>query len=309
MGRDACFEALKVKCIKFGPFYLQTGLLSLELSVYDAVIFMADIRWPVSLVLCMLLRNKVRTILWGAWRTNRRMIDPLKVWFLNRVDARLFYCLRHVNEFREIGMKSNSNYVAINTFHIENPVDLSECEKDSFLFVGKLSKRKRLDLVIDAVAQLRVEGVIAKLNIVGLGDCEEELMSQIERLDLQEQITFHGTVISHPVLQKLYKSAYACISPGQAGLSVLQSMAMGVPFITYKDAVTGGESDSISSGINGILLEKLDSREVKRVLKDLVLGRLDSEELGHSAYRYYQENASMKNMVSGFIESIRGEKC
>ena len=59
---------------------------------------------------------------------------------------------------------------------------------------------------------------------------------------------------SYPL--KFYNRAIMSISLNQAGLSVLNSFAHGVPFVTMNNAASGGEKFNIVNNYNGIFLNK-----------------------------------------------------
>jgi len=92
------------------------------------------------------------------------------------------------------------------------------------------------------------------------------------------------------------------ISPDQAGLTVLQSFGYGVPFVTHKDAITGGERLNIVNGENGILFDSFD--EITDIIKDCSQNPEKYIEMGKNAKKYYNENRTINHMVSGFIDAI-----
>jgi glycosyltransferase involved in cell wall biosynthesis len=104
-------------------------------------------------------------------------------------------------------------------------------------------------------------------------------------------------------IKKSDRKAIACISPGQAGLSVLSSMAYGVPFITQKDAITGGEIFNIKNGENGILYEGA-VEQLSELLLDLSTDKEKVQKLSHNAQNYYFRHATMQIMVQGLSGSI-----
>lgn len=92
-----------------------------------------------------------------------------------------------------------------------------------------------------------------------------------------------------------------CISPKQAGLSVLKSMGYGVPFVTRKDAITGGEINNIMDGVNGIFYHSLN--ELADVIIDVRCHPENFKRMSENARTYYLQNASIEKMAHGFIDA------
>ncbi|MDD5459991.1 MAG: glycosyltransferase, partial [Phycisphaerae bacterium] len=62
------------------------------------------------------------------------------------------------------------------------------------LTVCRLIKRKRIDLMIEALAQLNRMGIDAELDIIGDGNIKPELVSHVVRLGLSRKVNFQGRV-------------------------------------------------------------------------------------------------------------------
>ncbi|MET4137454.1 glycosyltransferase [Pseudarthrobacter sp. PvP090] len=65
------------------------------------------------------------------------------------------------------------------------------------LYVGRLSRRKGVDVAVEAVARARQEGVNVSLDIVGdvfpgYEEFEGDLRQRVRRLKLEDVVTFHG---------------------------------------------------------------------------------------------------------------------
>ena len=76
-----------------------------------------------------------------------------------------------------------------------------------------------------------------------------------------------------------YKFAYCSISYGQAGLSVLQAFAFGVPFLTTENAISGGEKHNIENGKNGFLVK--GKKNFKKILIKFLTDQSLSEKWVH----------------------------
>ena len=103
-------------------------------------------------------------------------------------------------------------------------------------------------------------------------------------------------------LEKIFNITTACISPNQAGLSVLKSMGNRTIFITKKSAITGGEIFNIENNVNGLLYEKDED------LIDILIWLLDNPqknmEMNINAYKFYHEYRTPKMMSNSICQAI-----
>jgi len=98
-----------------------------------------------------------------------------------------------------------------------------------------------------------------------------------------------------------FEKAIASISPGQAGLSVLESFSYGVPFITSYDAITGGEIFNIRHGYNGFLIH--NNIELENIMENLSRTR-NSRIYHQNAYKFYQDNRKITDMGNSILNAI-----
>src|SRR5258707_1556286 len=88
------------------------------------------------------------------------------------------------------------------------------------LSVNRLSKEKRIDVLIDAAAKMTRDAHIA---IASTGPYEAELRAQVERLGLKDRVTFLG-FITDTDLAPLYRLAHVFAIPSEADLQSLATM-------------------------------------------------------------------------------------
>jgi glycosyltransferase involved in cell wall biosynthesis len=119
-----------------------------------------------------------------------------------------------------------------------------------FVFVGSLSRRKRPDLVLQAAAQLRANGVPAEVDMVGSGPLREQLERLAKSLGLAGTVRFAGHLADpYPVLA----CADCVVLPSHAeGISraVLEALFLGVPCVARN---VDGMGELILGGENGFL--------------------------------------------------------
>ena len=88
----------------------------------------------------------------------------------------------------------------------------------------------------------------------------------------------------------------------QAGLSVIMSFGFGVPFLTLKNSITGGERLNIENNKNGILFE--DIKHLKYILNNIENKEEELIDMGKQAKKYYQNNLNINLMFKGFENAI-----
>lgn len=117
-------------------------------------------------------------------------------------------------------------------------------------FVGRLGLEKNIDLLIDAIAEVRTPG--ARLLIVGNGPYRGELERHVAALDIADRVTFTGYLQRDEVAAAYAMSEaffFASTSETQ-GLVVAEAMASGLPVVAVEDLAVG---DAVTDGVNGFL--------------------------------------------------------
>jgi len=305
---DKYSEVILPTC-KVGPFYIQRGLKSIvEEYNPDFTICMFDIRWLNILSLVLINKSERRFIWWGLDTGSNSLATFLKVKLANLDIPIVFYTQSNLDKFKVLGVDNPKLYVANNSFDVDHRFPCFKFkDKNTILFVGSLDRRKQLDVLIRAFANIkRTMSTDIKLIIVGEGVVREEITILIRELRLDCSIELTGQINDPGILLDYYKRAIVSVSFGQAGLSVLQSMGFGVPFLSKKNAITGGELSNIQHGYNGLLCDdSIESLEysLQRLTNDVDLART----MGKNAYDYYNENCSIENMANAFVKVFEKE--
>lgn len=82
--------------------------------------------------------------------------------------------------------------------------EMPEIPRDTELvFLGRLVSDKGADLLLDALANLKLLGVTPKLTIIGGGPEEPQLRQQAKQLDIDTQVDFAGVKVDRELAQLL----------------------------------------------------------------------------------------------------------
>lgn len=285
-------------------FHIQSSLISI-VNDYDVVIGMFNIRWLTSLVV-LLKRQRPKFIWWGIGFGRSDIAKLFRLWCVTRSEALIVYSEGAKEDFLEKGIGEDKVFVAPNTIKVDLSDDVikTDIQRTNFLFVGSLQARKRLSDLLQAFAEVQDSlPQNAKIEIIGEGSEEHLLRSLAERLGISNRVRFLGKITRCEELQFYYSRALAAISPGQAGLAVLQAFGNGVPFITSRNAISGGEIENIIDGVNGYLYDN-SIKQLGRLMIRLTKDKNISEQLGGNAQRYYKKYRTIDRMISVFKRSI-----
>ena len=136
----------------------------------------------------------------------------------------------------------------------------------ALLFVGRLSRVKGLDLLVDALALVRERGLSLHGHIVGDGELRPELERTIARHQLQNAATLHGWVAPAD-LPRWYSAAdVVCLPSFSEGCPnvVVEAMACGTPVVA---TAVGGVPDLIHEQVNGLLIREHSAAAVADALE------------------------------------------
>ena len=239
-----------------------------------------------------------------ALKNPKSILDYIYGYLLNKGDAVIFYMKETILYWRGL-IDSEKIFVAHNTVEVLANEQVAEKARQRILFLGSLYKEKMVNELMSAY-QIAVketdETLVPILDIVGGGAIFSELQAFVRDYHLEKNIVLHGPIYDEEEIAKLFSEAIICVSPNQAGLTVLKSMGYGVPFVTREHAITGGERLNIKNNHNGLFYNS--KTELVAIIKDTIVDPQRFIVMGINAKRYYSENASPDHMVNGFIDAI-----
>ncbi len=131
------------------------------------------------------------------------------------------------------------------------------------LFVGRVSKEKDLDILVQAFRNLRRENVPVQLSIVGHGPYSETLAK------LMPEACYTG-YLSGTELARAYASSDIFVFPSTTdtfGNVIIEAQAAGLPVIVSD---VGGPRELVTEGVNGLITRALDAAAFTKAIRRLV---------------------------------------
>jgi glycosyltransferase involved in cell wall biosynthesis len=174
-------------------------------------------------------------------------------------------------------------------------------QKKRILYLGRISEEKGVCLLPEIINLIKHNIYFDYLDVYGSGPLEGELISGIEKFNLQSKIILKGS-IDHEIVSKIISDYDILIMPSfKEGhpIVLLESMSCGVvPVVSLLD---GSTNIVVEHGINGYLCEKGNIKEFKQFL-DLALENIQLPVMAEQAIKTVQTKFSIELMSNNYIK-------
>ena len=165
------------------------------------------------------------------------------------------------------------------------------------LYVGRLQKRKRLDLLMRSCAS-QPEALRPRLWIVGDGPIREELESAAA--ELFPQTEFFGALYGEELKARFDRADLFCL-PGTGGLALQQAMASALPLIAAE--ADGTQADLVRPE-NGITVRPGDPAELTDAITKMLSDPVKLRAMGAESFRIVRDEINLEAMAAVFAEAV-----
>lgn len=265
--------------------------------------------------------RKKKFYLWThGWYGKEKGIDAkMKLWLYRHATGTFVYGDRAKSLLIEQGIPEKKLFAIHNSLDYDTQKKLREKIKPSniyknhfnnefptIIFIGRLTKVKKLEMIVEALSRLRNKGETYNLVFIGDGSESDNLKILVRNFNLDNQVWFYGASYDEKANAELIYNADLCVSPGNVGLTAMHSLVFGCPVITH-DCFKWQmpEFEAIKAGITGDFFTMDDivnlSDVISRWLKKHANSREDVRkacfnEIDKNWNPYYQMNIIKNNI-------------
>ena len=181
--------------------------------------------------------------------------------------------------------------------------EASDCLR--LLCIARLSKIKRIDLLLDALAILSRSHSSWRCTVLGGGPLEQELRAQASRLGLTQSVTFAGHV--NDTRPYLMDADLCVLSSEQEGLplSLAEAMAAGVPCVASD---VGGTGEIVIHGQTGLLFKSGSVEELVHAIIYLIIHQDERRRMGREARKWVQEHFDLDQQMAQIRALLLSER-
>jgi len=305
------FVSIQNRHLFGGPFYLcyQRGLPAwLEKCSPDALIVEANPRYLATPAAVRWMKRAGKPVIgWGlgaqpASGSFSGLRQARRLSFLRPFDVLITYSRRGAEEYARLGFPADKIFVAPNAAarRPSQPMPVRPAGfdgKPSVLFVGRLQARKRIDLLLQACAQLP-EALRPRLVIVGDGPERRtlEALAQTVYPSAEFPGARHGEELT-----AYFSAADLFVLPGTGGLAVQEAMSYGLPVIMGQG---DGTNDQLVRAGNGWQILPDDLSALAGTLQSALSDAARLHQMGAESYRIVKDEINLEQMVGVFLEAL-----
>lgn len=281
------FPAIKVANIElFRTAVYQALVLEIARGSYDVVILGHELKFLSNwLVAAFCKARGVPVILWGygyhaprgiGYRTEgsrswTRFASGLKDLLASKADGYLAYTDRGAERMRSLDLPCKV-FVVRHSVNVHEQIAHHErlikegrastrrrlgLDPDAvvLLYVGRLVEAKKVDRLIEVVAQLNACVTTSRpveARIIGGGECLPALRAHAEKV---ENVELLGEIYDQAKLADYFSASDGLVLPGAAGITVTYAFSFGLPVLMIKSDLHSPEADYVVDGYNGLIAD------------------------------------------------------
>ena len=193
---------------------------------------------------------------------------------------------------------------------IPNGIDLAEINqikpspaKSDIIFVGRLIKEKKADLLIKSLVRIKDNFPDVKCTIIGEGPEKENLEKLSDQSGLKDDVSFTGFLEDYQDVIAHMKSSKVLVLPSVRegfGMVVLEANACGLPVVVV-DHPMNAAKDLIIPGENGFIAEVSENSLAGKIVE-----AIESREKMIESSKYFAKDYDWNNIITR-LEVTYGE--
>ena len=177
------------------------------------------------------------------------------------------------------------------------------------LWASRFLGLKHPEKAIQVAKHLKEKNLPFHMNIIGYGELEDFVLSEITKNNLDDYITFLGKK-TVPEVREAMENAdiFLMTSDYNEGWGVVINESMNCGCVVVADAAAGASRYLIKDGENGFIYKNNNIKTMFPVIEKLITDEVYRKEIQKNAYYYMVNNASPEVAVKRFISLCQNDE-
>jgi glycosyltransferase involved in cell wall biosynthesis len=292
---------------------------------YDSIVFLGEMNilsnW-IGALICRIRRKRVFFWSHGFYGNESSLKYFFRKFFYKIANEHIVYENRGRSLMINCGFKSEKVHVIYNSLDYENQKllfeKLNKRKENSFTFfrnntlpvfiyIGRLIETKKVNQLIHAFKNVNKSKQLFNLLILGSGPNEEKLKGLAKNEIISKTIHFYGACYDENIISNLIFNSICTVSPGNIGLTVINSFSYGTPAITHNNFENQmPEAEVIKEGITGFFFKENDILSLERALIDMINSKINFKaECRRVIDSYYNPTYQVKILESIMVDKLK----
>lgn len=305
--------------------YWQTGAVKLLFNKhYTHFVILGEERclstWCFLLLSVFFPKKKIYFWSHGAYGREGKIKILIMRFFWSFIDGAFLYGHYAKNIMKKENFDISNCHIIHNSLNYEKQMRLRESISKSSVYIdyfgnndpvlvmiGRLNLRKKLNMLIHAVAILREKGETYNVVLIGDGEDRKHVEELVSELKIKKQVWFYGACYNEAKNAELLYNSDMCVVPGDIGLTAIHSMMFGVPCITHNNYSTQGpEFEAIQEGITGSFFVHNDIKSLADTISNWFRQKRNCrEEVRQACYHEIDTQWNPKFQIEVFKRMIK----
>jgi glycosyltransferase involved in cell wall biosynthesis len=274
----------------------QSKLISTCLTTnYDAYILYGEMHSLSNWIAALICKIRGKSLLiWGhgLYGNEKSVKKFLRILYYKTAEYHLVYNNRSRMFMIDAGFDSDKVFTVYNSlahyihkklYEEKDQNELDKIKSQLFpnnvslpviIFIGRLTKEKKVSYLIEALSLSRIKGNIFNCLIVGGGQESDNLRKLSVSLGIADVINFYGPVYDEDKNSKFIMLSECCVSPGNVGLNAIHSLSLGTPVITHSNLFNQGpEAESVIQDKTGLFFEENNVVSLSEAIDSMILNK------------------------------------
>jgi glycosyltransferase involved in cell wall biosynthesis len=322
---DCLFPYQILKSVSFNigkksrTIFTYAGLIKIILNLKPDLVITSGFSLNTLITAFLSFKYSVPYIIWtGTNNTKGRSETYLKLLYKRFISARAAHFISYGTKTKsyivdQLHISESKISIAINTvdtnYFRERTKQIKEKDKainkpHVLLYLGYLTKKKRIDLLLDALRKNKMLRSDFILKIVGDGPERSRLEDLVDKYGLIDNVSFEGFKQKYEI-PNYFAEATCLLFPSEYdiwGLVIVEAMAAGVPCLSSIHC--GVTDDLIIDGETGFAIDFEQTDKVVEIINYLINDPKLARVIGNNAARLIEAKCSLENSVKGFVDAI-----
>jgi len=303
----------KVIKIGFGLVW-QKNLINFTVKKDYIIVVSGNPRY-LSTILFVLKAKLVgaKIIWWGHYRssTSKNWRIKLRLGLMKFANGIIFYTEDEVKkyltskqrkEFRPIiGLNNGIDILPIRRLRKKYDSN-SRCRE--ILFLGRVTEKASFHILLNALQHLKIKDIT--LNVIGNNIFDPYLKLDNYNFNNGVKINYYGKLTDEKKISNIANRCRVFVYPGSIGLSLIHSMAYGLPSLIHSDPLKHmPEIAAFKEGVTGLTFNRNNSEDLAMKLCSMMSNTIQLDFMSKECLNIVENDFNTKTMSEKFSNFVR----